>query len=265
MTVSAIHRPLLLLALLVSMIIAAPARADRMFTVTDLGSSYTLQQDASGAVHSVTSGDGSQSYAFEKSLTTPINVRYWSQDGVEIPTLGKWNYSNLFGGGYVVGTLQNGSLVGGYYTESPSGYNQVSDVPFGFYFAGSWHNEMASPVSDMNSHGEIVGTSMLGLYSTDTYAAFSTPTGGPHDPDGTSRVADNLNNYIASSLGVNLTSTVKVDDLGDIIAEGTLNGKTQEFLLTLNGSPTPAPEPSTLALLTVGITALVARAARRKN
>jgi hypothetical protein len=111
----------------------------------------------------------------------------------------------------------------------------------------------------MNAHGEIVGTSVFGAtssYGSPTYAAFSAPTGGTHDPGdpGNSMVADNLNNYIASSLGINLTQGLKVDDLGRIIAQGTVDGQTQDFLLIpagLSSSPIPAPEPSTLVLLAI--------------
>ncbi len=125
----------------------------------------------------------------------------------------------------------------------------------------------------MNSHGEIVGTSVIGNYSypgVPTYAAFSNPTGGPHDTttfdlstfSDNSSVADNLNNYIASSLGINLTAGLKVDDLGRIIAQGTVDGQTQDFLLTpagLSSSPIPAPEPSTLVLLAVASVGWIVR------
>ena len=264
MTLSTVRLMVFLTALMVSVSITSAANAGTMFTVTNLGSSYTLQQDASGTVSSVTSGDGSQVYAFDKSPTTSIDQLYYA-DGVS-------QFPYVHEGGFLRYTLQNGSLKGGYYLDPFSGqmaYPYFPQVPIGFYFLSSWHNELMPPVADMNSHGEIVGTSVLGAtsnYGAPTYAAFSAATGGTHDlNNANSSVADNLNNYIASSLGINLTQGLKVDDLGDIIAEGTLNGKTQDFLLTLNGPPIPAPEPSTLAFLAVVMTALGIRSAHQQN
>lgn len=268
MVVPTARRIVALTALVTALTLATTTNAAPMFTVTDLGSKYTLQQDSSGTVHSVTSGDGSHTLAFEKSPTKSIDVKYDSYGVLDhLPTLGQWYYQDIHGGGYIQGTLQNGSLIQGYFADEISGTGFTPHVPLGFYGGGDWHNELMSPVADMNAHGEIVGTSLIAnrsYFSSSTYAAFSTATGETHD-FAKSFVADNLNNYIASSLGINLTQGLKVDDLGRIIAQGTTDGKGQYFLLTPNGSPTPAPEPSTLALLVVGITALGVRAAHRRR
>jgi hypothetical protein len=260
-------------ALFASIGLAWPASASSlgpMFTVVDLGSGYNLQADSTGTTSGVTGADGGPAYAFDKSPTTSIGVRYTS-DGVAsyLPNLGQWNYQGLHAGGYVQGTLQNGSLIGGYFQDQVSGTSFRPHVPLGIYLMGSWHNESMSPVSDMNAHGEIVGTSVIGLDSypgVPTYAAFSAPTGKTHDLSniGNSSVADNLNNYIASSLGINLTQGLKVDDLGRIIAQGTVDGQTHDFLLTpagLSSVPTPAPEPSTLVLLAVASVGWIGREA----
>src|SRR4051812_40805656 len=62
---------------LLMLMLAAEARADPLLSplygVTDLGTDYTLQTDANGYTHTVTSGDGSATYAFEKSPVTMIN------------------------------------------------------------------------------------------------------------------------------------------------------------------------------------------------
>jgi PEP-CTERM motif len=99
----------------------------------------------------------------------------------------------------------------------------------------------------------------MSQYSTgqvNTYTAFSGPN--IQNQGGNALVVDNLNNYIATIPGVALTSAVKIDDLGRIIAVGS-NG--DDYLLTplALGSPTPTPEPTTLALLTVASAGLVAR------
>jgi hypothetical protein len=264
-------------ALLASIGLAWPASASSltpMFTVVDLGSGYQLQTDSSGTAYSVTGAGGGPAYAFDKSPTTSINVRYTSE-GVEAhgPTINGLTYSGLHAGGFVQSTLQNGSLVQGYYSDPiQSYYGLMIHVPLGFYYAATWHDELTSPVSDMNARGEIVGTSVFGAissYGAPTYAAFSNPTGGTHDPSniGNSSVTDNLNNYIASSLGINLTAGLKVDDLGRIIAQGTIDGQTHDFLLTPAGipsNPIPAPEPSTLVLLAVASVGWVVRRRSRR-
>src|SRR5207244_1986581 len=86
------------------------------------------------------------------------------------------------------------------------------------------------------------------------FAAFSgeggsSHEGGANNGDNSDNRGDNLNHYIAQGLGIYLTSAVKIDDLGQIIAVGTLDGKPQDFLLTPNGQPIPAPEPTTLVTL----------------
>jgi hypothetical protein len=258
-------------ALLASIGLAWPASASSLgptFNVVDLGSGYQLQTDSTGTASSVTGANGGPAYAFDKSPTTSIDVRHTSEG--EGLSLGQWFYGDVHSGAFFQGTLQNGSLVQGYFADQVSGTGYTPHVPLGFYLMGTWFNQQMPPVADMNAHGEIVGTSALGYssyYGGPTYAAFSNPTGGTHDPNNiaNSLVADNLNNYIASSLGINLTQGLKVDDLGRIIAQGTVDGQTQDFLLTpagLSSSPIPAPEPSTLVLLAV---ASVGRVVRRRS
>lgn len=266
----------LTVALLASIGLAWPASASSitpMFTVVDLGSGYQLQTDSTGTAYSVTGANGGPAYAFDKSPTTSIDVRYDSSGvGDQLPKLGQWSYSDVHTGGYIEGTLQNGSLIQGIFADQVSGVGIIPHVPLGYYLESSWHDESTSPVSDMNAHGEIVGTSVFGNAispGTATYAAFSNPTGGTHDPSDptSSSVADNLNNYVASSLGINFTAGLKVDDLGRIIAQGTVDGQTQDFLLTpagLSSSPMPAPEPSTLVLLAVASAGWVVRRRSRR-
>jgi hypothetical protein len=264
-------------ALLAVIGLAWPASASSlgpMFNVVDLGSGYHLQADSTGATSSVTGASGGPAYAFDKSPTTSIDVQYDSTGITDnLPGLGQWRSSEYYhGGGFVRYTLQNGSLAAGYFDDPWESSYPVfrPNVPLGFSFTpagGTWHNERMPPVADMNSHGEIVGTSVFGAATNSggpTYAAFSAATGGSHDLNNISNnsVADNLNNYIASSLGINLTQGLKVDDLGRIIAQGTVDGQTHDFLLTpagLTSNPIPAPEPSTLALLAVASAGWVAR------
>jgi hypothetical protein len=243
-TLSTAFRIASLCALSLSLSIATTANAASMFTVTDLGASYTLQQDSAGTIHSVTSGDGSQTYAFEKSAVNQIS-------GFSVNPINDYITTYLF----QVGTEQLG------YYNAP-GYSP--NVPTNFYYLGDWWTQgTTSPVTDVNSQGQIVGQSSGGS-NVNGFAAFSGANGLSHIDSMFGTYGDNnLNNYIANNLGVYLSSALKIDNLGAIIAEGTLNGNNQYFLLTPDGSPTPAPEPSTFAILAVGVTALCIRSARR--
>ncbi len=240
--------------------IAGNADAASMFNVTNLGGNYTLQQDASGTVQSVTSGDGARTYAFVKSPVTDID-QYVKENGGHL-------------GDYSVNLLRNGADVTGVVFSERGSLPQPTFAPLNAGLLSGWYTygsrtpptgiDGSLPVADINARGEFVGKSLWYPNADNrTYAALTDPTGnlyGWNVP-----VSDNLNNYIASGLGINLTAAIKVDDLGQIIAQGTLNGAPGDFLLTPGEAPTPAPEPSALALLAIGATALGVRSARRRR
>ncbi len=221
--------------------ITTPTDPSPMFSVTDLGSSYTLQQNSSGAVQTVTSGDGSQVYAFAKSPVIQINQTVNKNDTYS------WLSSTT---SFQVGNIQFGYNT--YLTPSRGEYS----VPFSTLGPQvsadeGWSN---GSIADGNAKGQFVGTSFI--FGA---AAFSFPNGSLSPAGFNSEgyeLYHDLNQYIAQNLGINLTSAVKIDDNGDIIAEGTQNGKNQDFLLTLNPSPTTAPEPATLLTLGIGAAAL---------
>jgi probable HAF family extracellular repeat protein len=65
----------------------------------------------------------------------------------------------------------------------------------------------------------------------------------------------NLNSLISPNLGWHLTSAEDINDLGQIVGYGTLNGAPESFLLT------PVPEPSSIVLLSLGAISMMAGAA----
>ncbi len=216
------------------MFIATRANAASMFTLTDLGSSYTLQQDSSGVTDAVTSGDGSHTYAFEKAPIS-FNLSY--------PTPPPWGSDVRAAFTF---SSKPGVAITFYQLDIGSGYiNEVTP---------NWESVAPRfPIHDLNSSGLVVGQ-QYGFNAVIYQINNGSDNFVPVD----------LNGEIASSLSIHLTDALSIDDLGDIIAEGTLNGQDQYFLLTPNGQPTPAPEPSTLAILAVGVSALAVRSAHRR-
>jgi len=109
------------------------------------------------------------------------------------------------------------------------------------------------------SHEEFVGQSIY-LQKPGSIAAFSDVNGFTHPTD--AALGDNLNNYIATIPGVSLTSAVKIDDLGRIIAVGSDN---HEYLLTpvALSSASPVPEPTAAMMLGMAGIVLGFRALRR--
>jgi PEP-CTERM motif len=221
---------------------SAPAASiTTLYSATDLGAGYTLESNSGGQDYGVANSDGSVVYAFDKSPVTTIDDRI---DG------GAHAYS------YTEFTMQNGQYRAGYNFDYGGG------LTFGIYYPTfeAWSNgwylpQGSSPVSDINSHGQVVGMSQI--YGTsEYYAAFSDVNGQSHGFG--AETVDNLNNYIQTIPGVTLTSAVKIDDLGRIIAVGS-NG--DDYLLTplALGPPATAPEPTALALLAVGSAGLAIR------
>lgn len=67
-----------------------------------------------------------------------------------------------------------------------------------------------------------------------------------------------LNSLLGPGSGWDLTRATGINDLGQIIGQGTYDGQTMGFVLTPDGAE--VPEPGTLALATLAILALVGRA-----
>jgi probable HAF family extracellular repeat protein len=62
-----------------------------------------------------------------------------------------------------------------------------------------------------------------------------------------------LNNFIANDSGWFLTEATGINDVGQIVGQGTINGKKRAFLLNPVADPKPVPEPaSALGLLAFG-------------
>ena len=231
---------------------ATRAEAAALYSTTDLGASYTLETTTGGyavnpysPLYGVANSDGSVVYAFDKSPVTPINLRtdYQIHDA------------------YMLLTLQNGPHQVGYLSDNYSQSGVLSSPAPNGFFDWSMPTGGTSPVSDINSHGQFVGTS---IYGSATIAAFSDPNGFSHELTGKgSAITDNLNDYIATIPGVSLTSAFAIDDLGRILAFGS-NGDTYLLTPTALGGPETVPEPTAAVIFCVVGSVLGFRSIRRR-
>ncbi len=235
-------------ATILGLLAASRAEAAILYTTTDLGTSYQLLTTTSGQDYGVTNSNGSVSYAFDKSPVTKIDVEGTSG----------------FGAGYYVLAMQSGFYQVGYnVSESTPGPNVPGFTPSFEGLNHGWNTTgLPLPVSDINLHGQVVGTGDSSPLGSGTYAAFSA-VGEQSHGGGFGFIVDNLNNYIASIPGVTLTSAVVIDDLGRIIAFGS-NG--HDYLLTPNalGAPATVPEPSTWLIFGLAGSLFGLRSVRRQ-
>jgi hypothetical protein len=237
-------------ALILALTASARAEGSTLYSTTDLGPGYQLQADAGGRVHGVANSDGSVVYAFDKSPVTPISERI---DG------GSHAYS------FTQYTMENGPFKVGYSYDYGGGLSGTQHYAINYPTFEPWSNGWfvspgISPVSDINSRGQVVGNSLY--WNGGSYAAFSDVNAQSHGFG--AAVADNLNTYIATIPGVSLTSAMKIDDLGRIVALGS-DG--HDYLLTPVGlgPASTVPEPTALMMLGLAGAAVGSRSIRRKS
>jgi probable HAF family extracellular repeat protein len=177
---------------------------------------------------------------------------------------------------YATGINNAGQIVG----SSTLTSNVEGAVHAFLYQNGAMHDlgtlgGQSSWAYGINHAGHIVGTSQTGATTSNQYGvspvyhAFLYENGKMMD----------LNNFIASSSGWTITSARAINNLGQILAGGIgPNGHIDDILLTPSNLPAPpapvyppeevvgvVPEPTTLAMYAVVVTALGARRALRRS
>lgn len=214
-------------------------RADPLYSprysVTDLGTSFSLQEDSDGHAHSVTNAGGTTAYVFDKSPVTMLNHVVPGGNHAE---------------SYRVDLLSNNGYTLRYNYDDHGSLMQGTFAPSFSAILGSWITHAGRvPVADMNSRGEVVGMSEAGPTIGTGYAAYHPFVDQFIDPHLEASEISNLNNYIPSLPGDYLISASKIDDQGRILASGS----THRYLLTPLelGPPATVPEPSTLAFFGV--------------
>lgn len=143
------------------------------------------------------------------------------------------------------GINANGQVAGK--ADTSSGYSHAFLYSSGkMTDLGTLPGYSSSFAQGINDGGQVVGRADT---SSGTHHAFLYSTGTMTD----------LNNLIATSSGWNLEYAYAINDPGQIVGYGTIGGNTDVFLLT------PIPEPSTFALLGIGVISLLGWAWRRRR
>jgi hypothetical protein len=240
--------------------LASPA-----YTITDLGVvpaaaetnpwSYVpvLGVNSAGQGY-VMAADGSTAYAFQRS----------SVDHDNVPNLNAY-LPPVFQSDYQGSTLINnlsinsqGWAIGrGPPSESIQGWSFIYKPQSGWDFVVPG-GAFLGLLTDINASNTVAG-SFVKIYFTQSgekvYTTDPMMVGVNYQNEYHAAILDptsnkwlDLNSQLPSGSGWFLTQALKIDDLGQIVGVGTLNGVEHEFLLTPGGPPAPVnvPEPGPL-------------------
>jgi hypothetical protein len=202
-------------------------------TATSLGGSYSLTSDATGYVTAVTSADGNQTYRFDKYPVTHDWVQI--RPGPDPATRNDSVYEVMHNKyGTVDVTHYEYGTYGSIGAEGVPGVTAYGGMPMSY-------PGLKNPVNDFNIHGVVVGTNGGDAAATTNFGY--------------------LQNDFPSIPGLIFDSALLVDDSGQVIASGTLDGRPMDFLVT-QGQPAPVPEPSTLMILGCALAVIGLRSVR---
>ena len=231
-----------------------------LYTTTDLGSGFfKFETRPDGSTYGLTRGEGTVTYAFDKSPTKAIDVVTLVGDPDYYVDFKRLTFQN---GDFQVGSNRDTNFYDEKQHQMPQGYDYPTFEPHDT----KWNTaggQIFPPILDLNSRGQAVGEALkLGgsaNIQNNDFAAFSAVGLTAHGGDAS--IEDNLNNHIASIPGITLTSAFFIDDLGRIIASGS---NTRIYILTpisLGGVET-VPEPTALAVFGMAGLILATRRAR---
>ena len=250
---------------------ASMPKPDGTYTPTGLGANGGTQSRAlgvndAGQVVGYTDVAGHWQYHAFIGGGTVYSNHGWVDD---IGTLGGGNsYATAINNkGQVVGYSDIGT--GGKTADSSQSYNSREPTHAFLYQGGVMRDLGTLPgfansfALAINSLGQVVGgagPSGIGAPATSWAGLASGPGHAFLYQDG---VMTDLNDLLPKGSPWRLENAIAINDLGQIVGEGEVNGVVHAFLLT--PEPAPVPEPGTLGLFGALAAALVARERARRR
>jgi hypothetical protein len=258
-----------------------PTRADPLYTITDLGAfksllgypptGYTPQLGTNAAGEgSVLDTTGQHAYSFQRT-----SIDHSDGAGLDpglVASLGSYYYGDtepriidhftVNTQGWVVGLTGRDSRYGGFSFLIRPGASPEASVAMSY----TWN--------DVNSSNASVGNFYKYYTDINGVRLYEVVTGHPYQFEYHATLLEpnksapsDLTSLIAPGSGWVLTDALKIDDAGQVIGVGTLDGSPHAFLLTPGGPPTlaPVPEPTPLALFALVTTLLGFRRVSRRG
>jgi probable HAF family extracellular repeat protein len=144
----------------------------------------------------------------------------------------------------IVGATGNNSTSGEFSHAFLYDYNADTLLDLGTLYGG-----LTSSAADINEFNQVVGTSWLvtqltSVYDPTQYHAFLWENGAMTD----------LNTWLPAGSGWILTAATAINDNGDIVGTGLLNGQAHGFLLTGNQTPPPTVNQPPVAMANADVT-----------
>jgi probable HAF family extracellular repeat protein len=169
------------------------------------------------------------------------------------PAFDAVTYLPIPNGGYAKAINSQNKVVGATGSNSTSGeyaHAYLYDYNAGNLLdLGTLNGGLTSSAADINESSQVVGTSWLvtqltSLNDPTQYHAFLWENG----------LMTDLNTLIAADSGWILTAATAINDNGDIVGSGLLNGQVHAFLLTTDQAPPPPAAESPLAVASADVT-----------
>ena len=154
----------------------------------------------------------------------------------------------------------------------PTGINSAGDMAGTTFDGAATHAVIYSAtgvitdLGTLGNYGSYIGTTAINDLGQ-VIGTSSTPGGSLDGFLYSGGTMTDLNSLISPNSGWNLQSPYGINNHGDNVGVGYLNGVAEGFVLTVDnsGGPSPVPEPSSISLFALGAIGLAIRAYRRKQ